>query len=271
VKPKPYLLPPVRPNAGTEALYRRKLRALVRAMNDQVTADVLAAYKANAAEIEAVPVKHDLAVDELPSATLKRIIAELSRRWGKRFGDAAPLLASYFAKAANRRSAKVLEGILRDGGFSVKFKMTDAARDAMNASISEQVGLIKSIPEQYFLQVQGDVMRSVSLGRDLAGLTKDLQKNYGVTYRRAAFIARDQNAKATATITKVRHLELGITTAIWLHSHGGKVPRPTHLANSGKKYNIVDGWLDPAINKRIWPGTEINCRCVSKPIVEGFS
>ena len=161
-------------------------------------------------------------------------------KWNKRFADTAPLLAAHFAKAANRRSAKALEGILRDGGFSVEFKMTDAARDAMNASISEQVGLIKSIPERYFDQVQGDVMRSVSLGRDLEGLTKALQKNYGVTYRRASFIARDQNNKATATMTRVRQLEVGVTKAVWVHSQGGKEPRPTHLAaGKAKKVEVV--------------------------------
>ncbi|WP_257785984.1 hypothetical protein [Burkholderia ubonensis] len=41
-----------------------------------------------------------------------------------------------------------------------------------------------------------------------------------MTKRRAAFIAHNQNSKATATITRVRQEGLGITEAIWLHSHG---------------------------------------------------
>ena len=41
------LLPPVRPNAGTEALYRRKLQALIREMNASVLYWIRAAYRAN--------------------------------------------------------------------------------------------------------------------------------------------------------------------------------------------------------------------------------
>jgi SPP1 gp7 family putative phage head morphogenesis protein len=154
--------------------------------------------------------------------------------------------------------------------MAVRFKMTEAARDVMSATIAEQVGLIKSIPAEHLTDVQGIVMRGVQVGRDLGTVSRDLQHQFGVTKRRAATIARDQNNKATASITRVRQQELGIIEAEWLHSAGGKQPRPTHVANSGKRYLIADGWLDPALNRRIWPGTEINCRCVSKSVIPGL-
>jgi len=92
-----------------------------------------------------------------------------------------------------------------------------------------------------------------------------------VTRRRAEFIASDQNSKATSNLRRVREIELGLDEAIWIHSHAGKVPRPTHVANDGKKFSLKDGWLDPAINKRIWPGTEPRCRCSWRPLIKGFS
>ncbi len=95
-----------------------------------------------------------------------------------------------------------------------------------------------------------------------------MEETYGVTKRRAAFIARDQNNKATAVFERTRHVEIGVTEAIWLHSAGGKVPRPEHVAFSGKKYDIRKGaYLE---GKWTWPGVEINCRCVSKPVIPGF-
>ena len=73
-------------------------------------------------------------------------------------------------------------------------------------------------------------MRGIQTGRDLGQISRDLQDTFGVTRRRAAFIALDQNNKATASMTRARQTELGIKKAIWLHSHGGKKPRPTHTS-----------------------------------------
>jgi uncharacterized protein with gpF-like domain len=73
-------------------------------------------------------------------------------------------------------------------------------------------------------------MRSVQSGRDLVQLTKDMQEQFGVTHRRAAFIARDQNNNATAAMTRARQDELRLNEAIWVHSGAGKHPRPTHVA-----------------------------------------
>jgi SPP1 gp7 family putative phage head morphogenesis protein len=114
------------------------------------------------------------------------------------------------------------------------------------------------------------VMRSVATGRDLGTLTKGLQAQFGVTQRRAALIARDQNSKATATITKTRQQGLGITTAKWRHSSAGKVPRPEHVHFNGEIYEVAKGMWSAVDGEYIWPGTCINCRCTSSPVINGF-
>jgi uncharacterized protein with gpF-like domain len=63
---------------------------------------------------------------------------------------------------------------------------------------------------------------------------------------------------------------LGITEAVWLHSGGGKVPRPTHVRNNGRRYSVAEGWLDPAEGRRVFPGELINCRCVSRAVMPGL-
>ncbi len=259
---KPKVLPPVRPNAGSAIKFRDSLYCLIDEMTRSVEHFLKAQYKRKPPA---------MASDETPSQALQKEVRKLVRRWQKNFDDAAPKLARYYSQKAERRSAKQLQRTLKEAGFTVRFKMTKKMRDVMDATIAEQVGLIRSIPQKYLGEVEGMVMRSVQQGRDLSQLSQDLQKQYGVTKRRAALIARDQNNKATASMTRVRHQELGIEKAVWLHSHGGKVPRPTHLANNGNEYIIAEGWFDPDEGKNIWPGELINCRCVSKPVVEGFS
>lgn len=114
-------------------------------------------------------------------------------------------------------------------------------------------------------------MRSVQRGGDMGQLSKELQKEFGVTKLRAALISRDQNIKATSAFTRARQIELGITEAVWMHSHAGKEPRPTHVKMNGKRYNVTEGMYDPAEKRNISPGELINCRCTSKSVIAGFS
>ena len=258
------LLRPVRPNVGIEVAYRRKLLALVDEMARSYAYWVKACYRRNE------PV---MAQDATPAIQLKTAVNRLGRYWNKRFNDAAQELAAYFAKDASRRSDAALKKILKDGGWSVKFRLTPAMRDIAAATVAENVALIKSISAQYHADVQGLVMRSVVAGRDIGSLTDDLYKRFDITRKRAALIARDQNAKMTGAFQRARQIEIGIKEAIWLHSHGGREPRRTHLANDGKRYNIATGWFDPdpKVRRHITPGELINCRCVSRAVVKGFS
>ncbi len=252
-------LPPARPNAGIEADYRRRLERAIDAMADSVTYWLKASYRANTPE---------MAADASPAREMQTAIRKLARRWQRNFDRLAVELAEHFAKAATDRSDKALQAALRKNGFTVRFKATAAQNDAYQAVIAENIALIKSIPAQYMLGVQGEVMRSVQAGRDLGTLAKTLEARHGVTARRAALIARDQNNKATAVMTRVRQREIGVTKAVWMHSGGGKEPRPEHVAFSGKTYDVDKGaYLE---GKWTWPGVEINCRCVSRSVIPGF-
>jgi len=263
---KAIALPAIHPNVGIAVGYRQRIDKLVAEMHRSVCYWLTAQYRATP------PL---LASDASPAAELLARLRRLSSRWLAKFAEGAQRLGEYFATSVNKRSDAALRTILRDAGFSVKFKMTRPMNDVMQATIGAQVELIKSIASEHLSDVQGLVMRSVQEGRDLATLTNDLQKRYDLTRKRAVLIARDQNNKATAAMTRVRYEELGLTKAIWMHSGGGKEPRPTHVAFAAGKldgpiFDVREGWLDPAVNERIWPGTLINCRCVSRPVIPGI-
>jgi hypothetical protein len=254
----PRILPPVFPNVGIEVHFRRKLFELLREMQNSIVYWLRAAYRANQPE---------LAQDESPAASLRRTMRGLSKRWTSRFDVAAQELADYFATAVQDRTDKAMAQILRDGGISVRFQMGRAANDAYRALIGEQVSLIKSIGQQHLTAVEGHVMRAVQTGRDWKGLTDALEQSFGVTRRRAAFVAKDQINKATAIVTRVRQQEVGMTEAVWLHSGGGNHPREEHVKWSGSKYSISKGMWSEVDQAWVWPGTPVNCRCISKSIM----
>jgi uncharacterized protein with gpF-like domain len=257
------ILKPVHPNAGIEAEYRAKLDRLVREMSASYVYFLKAQYR------ETPP---HMALDATPAKELQRELSLLGKRWQARIDAAAPKLAEWFTRSASNRSQAALKKILRDGGMSVEFRMTAPMRDVLQATLAENVSLIKSIGSEYHTEVEGIVMRSVTAGRNLSDMTNELEARYPITRKRAALISLDQNNKATSNFVKVRQADLGLK-AKWLHSHGGKEPRPTHVDNSGKLYDPAKGWFDPdpKVRRRIWPGELIRCRCVSVSVVPGFS
>jgi SPP1 gp7 family putative phage head morphogenesis protein len=209
-----------------------------------------------------------LANDALPASVLAAELRRLTSQWEKTFDGLGSWLGKQLVQRVQKHADTQLENSLRGKGFKVKFVQTREMQEAFAGTVQEQVGLIKSIPQQYMSEVQGLVMRSVSRGRDLAYLTKELTERFHITYRRAKFIARDQNNKATSVMQAARQMQLGITEGIWNHSHAGKHPRPSHVAANGKRFNLATGL--EVEGEKIMPGEKPNCRCTWQPIIPGF-
>lgn len=257
---KPSSVPPVRGNAGIGVWYRRKLEAAVADMHKSLVYWLSAEYRA-------VGLAQD-AADGGAANQLREVVARQSKRWQRAFDKLGEALARRLADRVLTHSDGALRAGLSGEGFTVKFTLSPAMNNAYQAVIGENVGLIKSIASQHLADVEGLVMRSVARGRDLGSLTADLKKRYGITQRRAAFIARDQNNKATSVLQAARQQDLGITTGTWRHSHGGKTPRPSHVKADGKTFELAKGmYLD---NEWVMPGQLPNCRCGWTPVIPGF-
>lgn len=268
---------PVHPSIGFQLVYRKALDKMIDQMHRSVMYWLLAAFKADPPRIardakvanvhvEATKKKSKYSKKK-PATKMQQVMDEMTKQWNERFEKGSQELAKYFAKSVHKRSSLQLKKILKDAGFSVQTEMTATQRDIFAAVVNENVHLIKSIPQQYLGSVQQKVMAAVAHGNDQAELTKQLQKSYGVTKRRAKLIARDQTSKANSAFTRANQMDLGITEAIWKHSHAGKVPRPSHVANDGKRYSLKTGWYDPDEKQWIFPGELINCRCLSRSII----
>ena len=261
IRPKTRTLPPIHSSAAIAATFSRRLRALVDRMNASVLWWVRAAYRANAPEI---------AQDATPASILRAAIRRITKRWTTKFDDAAQKMAAWFATATNKRSTDAMRTILKDAGISVEFQRTAAMRDIEQATVTNAVSLIKTIPQKHFAQIEQSLMRSVQTGRDLASMTRDLKTIAGTTDRQIARIVRTTNNQATAAFARARQLECGITEALWLHSSAGKKPRPSHVEMNGKPYDVAKGMWDKDEREWVLPGQLINCRCLCRPIVKGF-
>lgn len=249
---KDIVLKPIQPNLGVEAVYRKSLKKLLREMRTDVQGLLERHYPKGIAQ------------DGLQAA-----LSALLRYWAARLDKLAPQIAEIFANQSANHTERAFQTALREAGFTVRFRTAARQQTALQAVLGGNVSLIRSIGRQYLDRVEESVWRSVNAGYDMAQLTRELRKDYGISERRAAFIARDQTNKAKAAIEKARRQELGITEAIWMHSHAGKEPRPSHVAADGKRFDVGKGmYLD---GKWVQPGTEPNCRCTSRAVIKGFN
>lgn len=250
--------PPV-PNAGLRAKYAAKIKRL----NERMTASVLwwigAVYRARESEIVG---------DASPAAEAQKELARLMREWGAKYNEEAETIAEWFVSTANTSTTSSLFSSVRGVVPTVKPQMTRRTQNILTAMTQENVGLIKSIPSKYFEQIQGSVMRSMSSGRDLATLKKEIVAIGESTDSRADLIARDQANKATSVINRARQKDLGITKAVWMHMRGGKHPRESHVAADSEEFDLSKGMLIDG--EWIQPGEEINCGCVAAPIIPGL-
>lgn len=132
--------------------------------------------------------------------------------------------------------------------------------------IQENVGFIKTIPEETLDRMQKIVYDGFTRGRSTARMVKEIQQAYGVGRRRAELIARDQTAKLNGQIQQAQQRDAGITEYIWYTCMDGRV-RQRHRELHGKKFR----WDDPPVvdkksGRKCHPGQDFQCRCIARPV-----
>lgn len=233
----------ISPNMGDEKSYMRKLRQILR----DIQRDIKAKYTTD-------------------TVKFGHRIGYLLSQWSEKLDRLAPKIAKLFVEKQYSNYDRRFHQELRKAGFTVKFGITEEQEKILYGAIQENVSLIKSIGTEHLEKVQYAVWNSVSSGYDLKQLNDALKEIDGVSDRRAELIARTESAKAHAKIEQMKRKQAGITQAVWLHSHAGKVPRPSHVRANGKLFDPEKGmYID---GKWILPGEEINCRCLSRSVVD---
>lgn len=257
----PKLLRAIRPNAGVQAYYRRRLLKELEAMQRSIAYWLEAAYKARESEI---------VEDASPTNSILARFKALQRRWLRRWNWLASWLSERVINRTESTTTVSMTEAFKAAGFTVKLDKGRYLNNVTQALIAENVNLIKSIPRQYLTEVEGIVTRGISMGKDLSYITEELDRRYAITRRRAAFIARDQLDKATQSINRAHDERLGITEGIWVHLPGQKTSRKTHEAMDGKRFRLRGpdaGLYDSDVKRRVLTGELPGCRCVYRAVL----
>lgn len=278
---------PLNHNASASSRYKAAINKLIRQMQAETMRTIRALFESPTAEkfieqqAKAASIDSKLgmiSIDSKPTITTKakQSMALLVDRFTDLFKMKSTKLADNMLEDVDDTSARQIGSSLKKltGGLTLNGSIVPPGMVVVSAAIIEEnVGLIESIPEQYFKSVSGAVMRSITTGNGLQDLVPAIQKIDGITERRGRNIALDQTRKAYNMINKQRLQGLGVKQFRWLHSQGGAHPRKSHLKISGMTFSfenvineqIAAGVTDPY--DQGLPSIPPNCGCRFIPIL----
>jgi SPP1 gp7 family putative phage head morphogenesis protein len=134
--------------------------------------------------------------------------------------------------------------------------------------VSENVGLIKTIPQETLGKMREAVTSGFMSGAANKTIAAQIQEAYNLSKSHAKFIARDQAAKLNAKITRQQQEDAGVTEYIWRTTGDGRV-RESHRNLNNKRFKYSDPpVVDPKTGRRENPGGDYQCRCVGLPVFD---
>lgn len=246
--------------------YNAKLQRIVREMRRDINAALLPVIRQYAPDYvaDAAPIfTSDGWVDALGGA----MRALLSRWTSPVVQQQAQRIADDFVQASLKKSERDLKKSVGVDAFSHNPKM----QEYLKASSVANAELIKSIPTKYLEDVSTAVMENMRAGMRPSYIAEDLQQRYGVTERRAKFIARDQTSKINGDLAEKQQRAAGFEYFLWMDAEDSRV-RHRHrvIANKVTEYGKgVYRWDDLPLSDKgepIKPGQDYNCRCSSRPL-----
>ncbi|CAM0040178.1 head morphogenesis [Vibrio phage K435] len=199
-------------------------------------------------------------------------LAALRQRWSSAvFIRFAERMASKFVQAVNLQNQQQFQNQYKSFGINI-YAGNQAVSDYLDATVKDNVRLIKSIPDQYLTQVESIVLGNMRAGMRPSAINQQLQDQFGVTERRARVISRDQVSKASNGLAKKRMESSGFKYFQWIDSKDSRVrSRHRHIANKVTKYGKgIYSFSDLPLNDKgipIAPSDDIQCRCVMRPVL----
>lgn len=208
-KKKPKAPKPVLPSQEAERYYSGQLRGMVRLMAGELV---------KVLEPELKLLKRDYIADSKPTMDgwtdeILTAIRGVSRRFSSSLFEAQ--IQRVAASTVSRAEADNAEDFRKsvNQAVGVDFQLITRPKgmqDYLEASTAENVNLIKSIPEEYFKNVETIVLGGMKDGLAPTAIAKQIQEQTGVSARRAKLIARDQVSQLNSDLTRQRQAAAGI-------------------------------------------------------------
>ncbi len=233
--------------------YNKALNKMISQMTSDVKNELLGPLKA---------LQPDYVADAY-AEILNTVMASLAKRWRDITPLAKQISEQFVTEVDQRNQATFYKAIEKVVGINLNgIVQTEGLTDILQAKTIENVGLIQSIPDQYFKSLITIVNEGTTRGNRASSMVSQIAKLGKTTRSRAKVIARDQTSKVNSAISQARQESLNVTKYRWRTSEDERV-RQTHKAHNGKIFR----WDRPPKDTG-HPGQDIQCRCVAEPVIE---
>ncbi len=263
-------LPPIEGRLSTEREYYAALRLMLAEIAKETREGIIPAYEAERTQ-RALMGSLRLDADQSWFNRLNALVLNLTRIASSTVKDILDLEAirhtDTFITVAKRTLGIDIRAVVRQEDLA----------DYLQSAAARNASLIKSLADDTVKGIEQAVYQNSIAGNSAKTLRADLQKQFGLSDRRAKLIARDQSAKLTGDLNKRRQEQAGVTEYGFSTSHDERV-RANHKAMEGRTCK----WSDATVYKArdgswrsrsgiggvsLHPGADYQCRCTGRGIV----
>lgn len=255
----------VAPSKRAEVYYRSQIDALIESMLDQILKSVRKPKLTDSEEVG-----NDDYIANLLAALTALSNQDISQ-------SATRVAMAFVARSNTQNKERFTRSIQRAKGIDVSNIINSMdLGDTMAKAIKENIDLIQSIKTDFINDIGAQVFEDFKKGKRQSDLIADIHERGNVTKNRAKFIARDQTAKTNASLNEARDRKLGIDEYEW-SGVADERERASHFVLNGMLCKYSDPSVYSDDDGKTWkkrssigayigaPGTDYQCRCLSKP------
>lgn len=157
---------------------------------------------------------------------------------------------------------------LEQHGFAVPPDLNDTVKDDIAKEYTQNMDkFIKDFTKKMIPELREKIQDNIFAGGRTDKLAKIIEAEYGVTKRKAQFLAEQETSLLVSKYRQARYTDAGSRRYVWSTSKDRRV-RDDHKDLDGKIFY----WSSPPITNRTTgarnhPGEDFGCRCVARPIV----
>lgn len=236
-----------------EVKYRKQLDILTKRLRKDVATQIVPLLRQLQPEY----------VNDAYARTLEEAFNRLRRAYVDINQNAQIVANSFVTNTNDTNKRRFYSAIEESVGVNLQsIIQNENLEDILVATTRENVGLIRSIPEEYFKKIETIVFTGTTQGNNAGSMIQQIMKTGKSTTKRAKLIARDQTSKLNSALNQQRQQNLGVEEYIWRTAGDDRV-RSSHASKNGKVFR----WDDPPKDTG-HPGQDIQCRCVAQPIIK---
>jgi len=251
---------------AVELEYYKQLKQLANEMKKDINENILPILENVSLDSKYTK---DVGVTDLLSA-----LNILQGKYSNTFAFASRVANSVVSRLLNMGNDKFRKTL--EGAYGVdvgRMINQNKLNDLVALQRRKQEVLIKSIPAQFFNQIEMIIQNGVSGNKTYKDIAKEIKgisgisSVYGKLDNRVKLIARNEISTINANLNNARAESAGITRATWQTSGDERVrginPKDSqdHESLDGEEFDIKVGLRDPRSGEMITPGSAINCRC----------